>query len=318
VAQTDDTIFISKIDTSGFEVFTKEIILNSSERIVGFHTFDKSGNLLICGKFWGDCTFLGKDHSIVLINNRMECCASGCSATCPSAVAYIAKFDTTGNIIWAYDFKTDSPYPNNIETTVDGTIFMEGILNFSADFDHSENVAALTNSGHSHYIAKYDSSCNFISASQFMGSSYNERVVNFKLYKDSIALMCGYFRGTMDLDLTNDYLPLSSNSSEDIFLAKYSHFDIHDYTYNSIKLEKQTDVIRIFPNPARLSFQIKNPSKYDIENISIYNIEGQIVRSIEYQYSRDLIDISQLNNGIYFIRLKLDNKILSYKLVKLD
>ena len=315
VAETNDTIFLSKIDTSGIEIFTEEIILNPSKRIVGSLTYDKSGNLIIYGEFWGNCTFNGNDHSITLTNDRMECCGSECSVLCPSSIEYFAKFDTAGNIIWVYDLDLSSR-PKILETTNDGTIFMLGFLNFSIDFDPSEKIAQLSNSGYGHFIAKYDKSFNFVAASDFMGSSYNESINDFKVSDDSTAIMCGYFRGTMDLDLSSNYYSLSSYGAEDIFLAKYLKFDVQDNTYTSVQITNQTENIKIFPNPARSAFWLENLGKYKIDNISIYNLEGHKVKSIENYDPDSSIDISTLSRGIYIIQLRLRNKILIDKLIK--
>ena len=103
--ETNDRLFLTKIDTSGSVLFTKEIITNSSDGIFGRPFYDKSGNLLISGMFWGNCAFKGDDNTITLINDKTYCCLPrGACGNCPSYNSYLAKFDTAGNIIWVYDF----------------------------------------------------------------------------------------------------------------------------------------------------------------------------------------------------------------------
>ena len=63
--------------------------------------------------------------------------------------------------------------------------------------------------------------------------------------------------------------------------------------------------IKIFPNPASGKFFIKNVSSVNIQNISIYNLEGRIIfKSLEKNSFRSKsIDINNLSNGMYFVKI---------------
>jgi hypothetical protein len=319
-SETYSSLDLIKIDTSGNVIFDKEIISNSSNYVNGFINFDKSGNLLINGDYWGT-TILGNSKQISLSNERMECCpigpGQGC-ADCPSTNEYFAKFDTTGNVIWAFDFGENGPNPYIIETSIDGTIYSLGFVNFSADFDHTEHIANLTNSGYGNYVAKYDSSCNFIAATEFLGGSYNDFIGNFILMNDFKAYMCGKFMNFIDIDLTSSEFELSSYinnnwSGEDIFIAKYSDFDIQNFTTNSIKNFIDFPKLRVYPNPSTNYINIEN--SVAINRISIQNISGQIQLIID-EYNGNPIDITQLKSGLYIMRFELYEKIITQKLIK--
>lgn len=303
-----------KMDTSGNVLFDKEIISNSSNSVNGFITFDKSGKLLINGDYWGETTFNGKNENIVLHNDEMICCMPGTSNEYPGTHEYFTKFDTTGNVIWAYDFGSNNPNPYLIETTIDGTIYSLGFLNFSSDFDHTDNIALLTNSGYGNYIAKYDSSCNFLAATEFMGGSYNDFIGEFKILNDFSAYITGHFFNTIDLDLSESVYTLYTNPPEDNFIAKYSEFDIEDFTSTNDYQIDYKPGIKLYPNPSNNHIYINN-SDLPIDNISLLNINGQTQLELS-EYDGSSIDISHLTKGLYIVQMKIKDKIVFKKLIK--
>ena len=68
----------------------------------------------------------------------------------------------------------------------------------------------------------------------------------------------------------------------------------------------------IFPNPSNESLFIEGEK---FERIEIYNLQG-ILMMKSFDLSTNLIDISNLQQGIYFISLSQDNQIYSSKFVK--
>lgn len=71
--------------------------------------------------------------------------------------------------------------------------------------------------------------------------------------------------------------------------------------------------IKIFPNPASDYIQIL-PISYRSTSIKIYDVLGNILLS-ENWYSKNKIDTSLLENGIYIVSVKLDNETLTSKLI---
>ncbi len=71
--------------------------------------------------------------------------------------------------------------------------------------------------------------------------------------------------------------------------------------------------ISIFPNPAANSIHIQNDAGYVIDAISIYTILGKLI----YQYKdiQNSIDVSDLSNGMYLIKLNSNNKIITKKII---
>lgn len=92
---------------------------------------------------------------------------------------------------------------------------------------------------------------------------------------------------------------------------------------NTVGLDDQLDKydFRIYPNPAQNSFVLETELANN-KNLSVelVNTLGQVLLSEnEMAYSglyRQHFDIKHLDNGIYILRLTIDNKSNSYKLIK--
>jgi len=311
----NDRLFLTKIDTSGSELFTKEIITNSSNGVSGSLFYDNSSNLIISGMFWGTCAFIGIDDTITMTNTRTYCCLPrGACGDCPSHNWYLAKFDTSGNIKWVYDFGDHAPNPIIIETTSDGKIFTLGFLNFSADFDHTDKDQQLINDGYGYYIAKYDESCIFLAATEFMGGSYNDYIGNFRIIDDSVAYICGHFFNTIDLNLDKGISGLSAGPPEDIFIAKYSDFDIKDFTILKETEIKSATQLLVYPNPTSGLFIIEHNAG-SIEKVTIQNINGQTVLAVN-NYKGNPIDLSSFSDGLYLVVIHTSVESFVEKIIK--
>jgi hypothetical protein len=87
---------------------------------------------------------------------------------------------------------------------------------------------------------------------------------------------------------------------------------------NAVSLGNTTFVnsekkINLFPNPATTSFEIKNSS--NLQSISIYDNLGRSVK--EFLRPEINYDISDLNSGIYYMKIKESNgAVFDEKLIK--
>ena len=61
--------------------------------------------------------------------------------------------------------------------------------------------------------------------------------------------------------------------------------------------------IRVYPNPSKGKILIQNLSNSITQNISVRNSLGNLVKVFENNNSLISIDLSNLENGIYFIEI---------------
>ncbi len=72
----------------------------------------------------------------------------------------------------------------------------------------------------------------------------------------------------------------------------------------------------IFPNPATNSLHVQSSFGLSSMNIVITDLLGKSIMTQSLLNGADLIDISSLNDGVYFIQVKTDNQFFTQKFMK--
>ena len=76
--------------------------------------------------------------------------------------------------------------------------------------------------------------------------------------------------------------------------------------------DHRTGNVKIYPNPTTDFIFLE--TEENIQRVEILNLEGQLVRAIEG--TEDVVSVSNLSNGIYFLRCTTDKGIVTKKFVK--
>lgn len=87
---------------------------------------------------------------------------------------------------------------------------------------------------------------------------------------------------------------------------------VEDPTASVTDLEKFN--FSFYPNPVNDILNLSAAT--NIDSIEIYSFLGQLVDKRELNLSNAEINISNLNNGIYFIKTKIDNTIGTFRIIK--
>ncbi len=80
----------------------------------------------------------------------------------------------------------------------------------------------------------------------------------------------------------------------------------------SIESQSLANGLKIYPNPANGILNIESDN--NIGNVSIISLEGKIIHSKLNNFKQ--IDVSNLNNGMYILEIKSENKVTRFKLLK--
>lgn len=78
----------------------------------------------------------------------------------------------------------------------------------------------------------------------------------------------------------------------------------------------QEKLIKVIPNPASDVISIETPLLVNESSLIIYNITGQIVLSKLINYNDTKLDISNLQNGVYFVKIITDKETSCVKIIK--
>jgi dienelactone hydrolase len=79
----------------------------------------------------------------------------------------------------------------------------------------------------------------------------------------------------------------------------------------SINNPTPTEALAVFPNPTSQFIQFTAKKSFEIE---LYDVTGKLLLS-KMAMPNELIDVSQLTNGVYFIRIKVDRKMYHQKII---
>jgi hypothetical protein len=174
---------------------------------------DANGNLYVTGKFSGVVDF---DASAATLNLT----AAG------STDAFVAKFDSGGNTLWAFNIGgTGGDAGTSLAIDGGGNIVVRGEFANTVDFDPGAGTANLTAVGTSNmFLAKYTAAGNWVwSFGLPVGQSYGKGLA---IDGSSNIVVCGNFRGAVDMNPGAGTAILqaaqSASNNPDLFVARYS------------------------------------------------------------------------------------------------
>jgi uncharacterized protein (TIGR02145 family) len=99
------------------------------------------------------------------------------------------------------------------------------------------------------------------------------------------------------------------------FVSKKLAFSIRCINASPTKIDggSYQENLKIYPNPAKKSITIETNEEAFIE---IINIQGQVIKRINANDKAITIDISELTNGMYFMKAKTEKGIVVKKFIK--
>ncbi len=82
----------------------------------------------------------------------------------------------------------------------------------------------------------------------------------------------------------------------------------------SVIADNKIEGFKFYPNPVNHTLNLS--AQDQIENISIYNVTGQEVINMQPNTVQAQVDMSQLQNGIYFVKAQINGQVTAFKVVK--
>ena len=83
---------------------------------------------------------------------------------------------------------------------------------------------------------------------------------------------------------------------------------IHDLAHNEVA-ENDMEIVSVYPNPVKGQLLVKAEN---LQSIEVYNIVGQQVMVTE----NDVVDMTALTEGIYFVRINTGGRMITRRVVK--
>ena len=284
------SLFLAKYDGNGNALWVKNAEVSNFDKS-NWVTVDAAGNALISGDFSIPSLIFG---SYTLTNNG-------------NSDAFITKYNTNGNIVWAkaagglgydkgYSLSTDA---NNIYST--------GCFTNNIIFG-SYTLTAPANAPDPMFIVTYDYSGNVKCASSLISGGDDQNGIS--------ADNMGYAYFTSDFKMSPCVIgatTLVPTGGENVFVAKYLCDNITDIKNNDPNLTTM-----IFPNPNAGNFKIEFNGETDKEEMEfvLINSIGQKVYEQKITNQKNNINTVNMEKGLYhYIILKSRRQINKGKLV---
>jgi hypothetical protein len=273
-------IFIAKYDSSGNLIWAKSEGGQYNQNETGYCIRNDSiGNIYVTG--WFD-----KNINIGAITLTNTDTTQGVTN------AFIAKYDSSGNLIWA---KNAGGFSDgwSLDASSTGYVYLTGhFMSNSITFGTTNLTNTGTGSTDS-YIVKYDTNGNVIWAKSIGYTSFIQEITSNQ--NDNIYITGG-FSSTINFDTYT--LMGSSDQSYDMFVSKLGNSSILgvDEVVNSF--------MTIYPNPLTNFLIIKTNKKLIGKKYTIKDANGKLVLSDIINSEETLISMEEFAAGVYFISVE--------------
>lgn len=230
------------------------------------------------------------------------------------ATPILAKFNSSGNLIWAKNASVDAgsvgygPSLSNNKVGITGSA--PGKLLWSGS---SLAIQHTTYVGYRPFVAIFNANDGtLLSLDSLVGNAgFNIRGEVIASDRKENFYVGGHYLSTIDI-AGNTF---SVTGDNDIFVAKYGTADCDFSTPNSITEAKYDSPIQLFPNPSNGFLNITFPGINSAGTVFIVNYLGAKLKQIPVSVNKSVerIDCSDLPNGNYFLLFKNSSVLYQQK-----
>ena len=292
-------IFIAKYNSLGNALWAKDAGGPDDDEANSIAT-DASGNAYITGYFSYDSIKIG---NYTLINAA----GSGCSSC---FTTYIAKYATTGKVIWAKSLGIVNPngaaFGPCITTDNYNVYVGGGFINVTPWVVFASDTLNNGNPGFDAiFIAKYDSLGTAIWGKTASSISWNQVLAITNDTYGNIYSVGFYESPTFIFGADTLVNKNTNNQTADYFIAKIGTAGVGIEKYNT------TDNAIIYPNPSNGNISIASIN--NIDYIKVTDMLGQIV--FETKSFTKIIALQINNAGFYFITTTSGKEVSTKKII---
>lgn len=203
------SIFLAKFDKSGNTIWAKSIAgtyFNSGNNVTDFTSSDSQGNVYLSGSFVGSFIVFG--------NDTLKNAGSGDT--------YIAKYDPSGNLLWAYSWGgVYNDYVSGITTDKYGNLFLTGVFSSPSINLGQFTLANFSPNAPDAYLVKFNSLGKVLWAERVGGASYGSSIAVDDIGNVYLTGQCSDPETFFDCFTIPDSLSYTNFETPDLFIAKY-------------------------------------------------------------------------------------------------
>lgn len=217
---------------------------------------------------------------------------------------HVIKMDSNGNFNWAKRFGSGGyDFAFTLELDNNNNVFVGGSFQDTCYFGIDSVISA---GGLDAFLAMYDSAGTFNWVIRGGGTG-DEGIRCIAKDINNHMIVTGDFTGVPTFGTTTFLNAVSA----DTYIAKVGYLAT-GIPFNDFLIKE----IPLYPNPATDYLSIKGFNNIENNSFLIYHISGKLAGTF-YQTNNGLIDISNLENGVYFIKTDTIENSLIGKFIKI-
>ena len=292
-------IFIAKFDTAGNAIWAKQGGGEGWEDWGLGITTDGDRNVFVTGMFQ-DTAFFETDTLIA----EIDLWGTG------GRDIFIAKYNTTGNLLWVKQSKgTDLSEGWGIATDMEGNAYVTGYYAGTAYFDSIILPGTYNTFIDNVFVVKYNADGRVVWA---------ESAANGQGH-DIARSICG------DIIVTGSFNDTSVFGATELISAGLSDVFIWNVCKaepcSSTNIEENLLLVsnyKIYPNPVGNKLFVEYTDAKESLNLTLYNALGQVVHAAAVQDSngRYMVDMDNYPKGLYVIQLLDKTGLNAFKIIK--
>ena len=105
--------------------------------------------------------------------------------------------------------------------------------------------------------------------------------------------------------------PVENGQMLRMFTPPFGSARFFNYQLNTSEFELQQ--VEVYPNPTNSKVHLRSKNS-SIEKVEFYNTSGKIMKTVENKF--EILDISDLSNGIYIMKIHTNLGVLNEKIIK--
>lgn len=234
------------------------------------------------------------------------------TTTYTSGNSFIHRIDTSGNVIWANKFESNSGqcFIASISCDISGNIYSTGSFNGGVcSFGTNTVSAAILNADPmgpgDGFISMLDGSGNFCWVKKLDGpGNASGKAIDYKSGRIGVT---GFFSNTLVIDSYSISATFSVGTYPFVIELKDNQIGIKENI-------KDIDVI-IYPNPASNKLFIELKELSDEIFFTLTNIAGKQLIHKKRIMTNETIDISHYAKGVYFLQLETNSRTVVKKII---
>jgi hypothetical protein len=308
-ANSTDATFICKLDSSANFVWVKQ--LSDGNSFCHGLSVDASGNILATGesdasvdfdpgagvvthtaggfvlKLNSSGSYLWSDAQAGAIGRSV--CADQYGNVCVAGKNIFSKYTSGGTLSWSLS----QPEIIGLMVDANGKLYASGTTT-----NNDLYIAVIDGSGTTDWSSVYGGPDD--DKAHFMCHDNNGNIY-----------VTGEFRDVSDLDPgagVASYTATTYLSRADIFIQKLNS----DFRPMGIQERSMDDNISIYPNPSAAQVFITSKSA---AKATIYDSKGSIVKEVMLNSGQNSLSVTDLGEGLYFIRIEAKDQSFSRKLI---